>query len=138
MGRADRGPAEILAARLLRAYRAGAPQPVDPCLGLQGRRRALQPARQGPRSRRLAAGDPRPVRPAGEHVRRAGGILAAALVPNLPSPPFRGEREGPIAERWEGEVGIAERSGIPHLTPALSAPWGGEGVDHLRCPRCEM
>src|SRR5437762_1188982 len=48
---------------------------------------------------------------------------------NDPSPPFRGEREGPIAERWEGEVGgIGERSGIPHLTPALSAPEGGEGV----------
>ncbi len=49
-----------------------------------------------------------------------------------PSPPFRGEREGPSAERWEGEVGTGDRSGIPHLTPALSAPqWtmaGGEGV----------
>src|SRR5207237_4496471 len=41
-----------------------------------------------------------------------------------PSPPFRGEREGPIAQRWEGEVGFSERSGIPHL----SAPEGGEGV----------
>src|SRR5713101_2976388 len=39
-----------------------------------------------------------------------------------------GEREGPIAQRWEGEVGIGNRSGIPHLTPALSAPGGGEGV----------
>jgi hypothetical protein len=45
---------------------------------------------------------------------------------NFPSPPFRGEREGPIAERWEGEVGIGRRSGIPHLTPTLSAPRGGE------------
>jgi cytochrome c oxidase assembly protein subunit 15 len=44
-----------------------------------------------------------------------------------PSPPFSGEREGPIAQRWEGEVGIGERSGIPHLTPTLSAPEGGEG-----------
>jgi uncharacterized protein (DUF488 family) len=42
------------------------------------------------------------------------------------SPPFRGEREGPGAKRWEGEVGIGERPGIPHLTPALSAPGGGE------------
>ena len=41
---------------------------------------------------------------------------------------LRGEREGPSAERWEGEVGVAERSGIPHLTPTLSAPRGGEGV----------
>ena len=28
----------------------------------------------------------------------------------------------------EGEVGVGGRSGIPHLTPALSAPGGGEGV----------
>src|SRR5207249_886579 len=40
----------------------------------------------------------------------------------------RGEREGPGAQRWEGEVGLGERSGIPHLTPTLSAPEGGEGV----------
>jgi len=46
----------------------------------------------------------------------------------FPSPPFRGEREGPIAKQWEGEVGVGNRSGIPHLTPTLSAPEGGEGV----------
>jgi hypothetical protein len=46
-----------------------------------------------------------------------------------PSPPFRGEREGPSAERWEGEVGIGQRSGISHLTPTLSAPGGGEGAN---------
>ena len=46
---------------------------------------------------------------------------------NNPSPPFRGEREGPTAQRWDGEVGAGKRSGIPHLTPALSAPRGGEG-----------
>ena len=49
----------------------------------------------------------------------------------FPSPPFRGEREGPIAEQWEGEVGAGKRSEVPHLTPTLSAPqWpkgGGEG-----------
>jgi len=45
-----------------------------------------------------------------------------------PSPPSRGEREGPVAQRWEGEVGEGERSGIPHLTPTLSAPGGGEGA----------
>src|SRR5215471_9971767 len=44
------------------------------------------------------------------------------------SPPFRGEREGPVAKRREGEVGRLQRSGIPHLTPTLSAPRGGEGV----------
>ena len=46
---------------------------------------------------------------------------------NDPSPPFRGEREGPAPKAWEGEVGIGKRSGIPHLTPTLSAPEGGEG-----------
>ena len=49
-----------------------------------------------------------------------------------PSPPFRGEREGPIARRWEGEVGRRPRSEIPHLTPTLSAPGGGEGRWALR------
>ncbi|HLY56094.1 MAG TPA: indolepyruvate ferredoxin oxidoreductase family protein, partial [Stellaceae bacterium] len=46
--------------------------------------------------------------------------------PNSPSPPFRGEREGP-AQR-EGEVGRADAPGFPHLTPPLSAPEGGEGA----------
>jgi hypothetical protein len=42
---------------------------------------------------------------------------------------LQGEREGPSAQRWEGEVGvIGKRSGIPHLTPTLSAPRGGKGV----------
>ena len=39
-----------------------------------------------------------------------------------------GEKEGPIAQRWEGEVGIRKRPMIPHLTPALSALGGGEGA----------
>jgi hypothetical protein len=45
-----------------------------------------------------------------------------------PSLPFRGEREGPIAQRWEGEVSACRRCGLPHLTPTLSAPEGGEGT----------
>ena len=52
--------------------------------------------------------------------------------PISPSPPFRGEREGPTPKAWEGEVGAGNRSGIPHLTPTLSTPpWlkgGGESV----------
>src|SRR5205085_230786 len=45
-----------------------------------------------------------------------------------PSPPLREEREGPIAKRWEGEVGVsASALESPTLTPALSAPRGGEG-----------
>jgi cell wall-associated NlpC family hydrolase len=53
---------------------------------------------------------------------------------------LQGEREGPVAERWEGEVGAGNRSGIPHLTPTLSAPqWtmagGGEGGKQRLDPR---
>ena len=55
-----------------------------------------------------------------------------------PSPPCSEEREGPAphgsaqsaargqAAAWEGEAGLCELSGIPHLTPTLSAPRGGE------------
>jgi hypothetical protein len=58
--------------------------------------------------------------------------LSFCAFPESPSPPFRGEREGPNRDSdWEGEVGLGECSGIPHLTPTLSAPpWpkgGGEG-----------
>ena len=38
----------------------------------------------------------------------------------------------PSRSDGEGEVGIAKRAGIPHLTPALSAPGGGEGVVRQR------
>ena len=37
---------------------------------------------------------------------------AAERFRKSPSPPFRGEREGPVAQRWEGEVGDA----TPHLS----------------------
>jgi len=30
-------------------------------------------------------------------------------------------------------VGAGQRSGIPHLTPTLSAPEGGEGVNDEGC-----
>ncbi len=53
--------------------------------------------------------------------------LVVPAAPKCPSPPFRGEREA-----REGEVGSLGRgSGIPHLTPTLSARLGplggGEG-----------
>src|SRR5213078_2863516 len=66
-----------------------------------------------------------------EAVSRLRHEIEERLLPlQSPSPPFRAEREGPSAKPWEGEVGfIRKRSGIPHLTPALSAPEGGEGVD---------
>jgi heme a synthase len=54
------------------------------------------------------------------------GRTASALA--RPSPPFRGEREGPIAQQWEDEVGAGNQRRLPHLTPALSAPEGGEGA----------
>ena len=51
---------------------------------------------------------------------------AAERFRNKPSPRFRGEREGPIAEQWKGEVGgaAAPLVGPPH--PALPRPAGGE------------
>ncbi len=44
-----------------------------------------------------------------------------------PSPPFRGEREGPIASRREGEVSSGGCRDVNPLTPTLS-PGGGEGA----------
>jgi ATP-binding cassette subfamily B protein len=41
-------------------------------------------------------------------------VKPAAASPKLPSPPFRGEREGPAPKAWEGEVG--------RLAAALEAP----------------
>ena len=43
-----------------------------------------------------------------------------------------GEGGDPSLGDGEGEVGIGKRSGIPHLTLALSAPEGGEGVRSRR------
>jgi hypothetical protein len=44
-----------------------------------------------------------------------------------PSPPFRGEREGPVAQRREGEVGdTADRLGSPLTLPSPPAG-GGKG-----------
>jgi hypothetical protein len=37
-----------------------------------------------------------------------------------PSPPFRGEREGPKPQGWEGEVGGATESSAAPLTLPLS------------------
>jgi aminoglycoside phosphotransferase (APT) family kinase protein len=45
------------------------------------------------------------------------------------SAPEGGEGGDPSRSDGEGEVGVAKRSGIPHLTPSLSAPEGGEGED---------
>jgi hypothetical protein len=49
-----------------------------------------------------------------------------------PSPPFRGEREGPVAQRREGEVGganhLAQRPPSPYPLPRLA---GGEGKESV-------
>jgi hypothetical protein len=47
--------------------------------------------------------------------------------PKKPSPPFRGEREGPAPQAWEGEVGAGQRSGIPHLTQPSPPPRAERG-----------
>src|SRR5437588_10116163 len=46
----------------------------------------------------------------------------------FPSPTFRAERVPERGARRRVRWAIGDRSGIPHLTPTLSAPWGGEGV----------
>jgi error-prone DNA polymerase len=52
---------------------------------------------------------------------------AAERFSKNPSPPFRGEREGPVAQRWEGEVGdvTSHLIGPPHSTLS-PRPAGGE------------
>jgi hypothetical protein len=53
----------------------------------------------------------------------------AAVAKFCPSPPACGGRgRGPARQRWEGEEGSAavRNEGLPHLTPTLSAPEGGE------------
>ena len=62
-------------------------------------------------------------------------ILWVALgLLSCPSPPLRGEREGPVAKQGEGEVGnaVPPTLGPPH--PTLS-PWpaGGEGLKTAMC-----
>jgi cobyrinic acid a,c-diamide synthase len=103
--------------------------PADPELALPQRHLGLVPA--GERAAAAEAAIARAAATVAAHV-DVDGLVAlvrpAQGVADKPSPPFRGEREGPIAQRWEGEVGVGGRSGIPHLTPALSVPRGGEGV----------
>jgi hypothetical protein len=50
----------------------------------------------------------------------------------LLSPPFRGEREGRVAQRREGEVGVGMRCRIRPLTPTLSSGEGGGASGAVR------
>jgi error-prone DNA polymerase len=52
---------------------------------------------------------------------------AAERFSKSPSPPFRGEREGPIVQRWEGEVGSAVGPAHRPPHPALSPGQRGRG-----------
>ncbi len=71
---------------------------------------------------------PGPLHPRGaERETNAGAPRMKRETRLIPSPPFRGEREGPGPQGWEGEVGAAACPAIPRLTPALSTPRGGEG-----------
>ena len=49
-----------------------------------------------------------------------------------------GEGGDPPRSGGEGEVGVGERSGIPHLTPTLSVPEGGEGVPRGPTPAAAL
>jgi len=66
--------------------------------------------------------------------------------PEGPSPPLRGEREGPTPTAWKGEVGGTASGATAPLTPTLSprrAGGGGEvgvphGPDDLPIARCTI
>src|SRR6266404_2425719 len=96
--------------------------------------------RSGPQSRLHAverADDPDPYAPHFIIVTAAKTLVYAHISAgtdlsraSCPSPPACGGRgRDPARQRREGEVGGAavRNAGIPHLTPTLSAPRGGEG-----------
>jgi ceramide glucosyltransferase len=63
-------------------------------------------------------------------VLRFGRRTPSLTIPKSPSPPFRGEREGPVAQRWEGEVGqAANRPSVPPHPTLSPRPGGGEGKE---------
>ncbi|HEY8871887.1 MAG TPA: helicase-related protein, partial [Stellaceae bacterium] len=68
-----------------------------------------------------------------QSVSRLRAEFEARLTQNALSALQGGEGGDPPRSGGEGEVGRGEHSGIPHLTPTLYAPGGGEGVnDALR------
>src|SRR5205085_1235449 len=50
-----------------------------------------------------------------------------ARLQRMPSPPFRAEREGPVAQRREGEVGHRESTVLPPPHPNPLRPQGRRG-----------
>ena len=103
----------------------------DDLVEQEGRRRALRRAEEA--EIRLFVFDARnPAEARGAiglaRTRHDSGREQDRSFAEIPSPPFRGEREGPSAKRWEGEVGDDRSLSFPHLTPTLSAPGGGEGA----------
>src|SRR6266850_8572736 len=76
-----------------------------------------------------SAGRPSPTQPArglGPPSTAVRRLVRGTPLETSPSPPFRGEREGPVAQRREGEVGAAHRLvGPPH--PTLPPAGGGRG-----------
>src|SRR5438105_6041578 len=93
---------------------------VDLVLDNQAKLRAQSYALESPTS-------PQPSPPPGAE----RGLLRH---PSFPSPPFRGEREGTIAQRWEGEVG-ARRDTRPRPVRARAYLQVQQGCDH-RCTFC--
>jgi error-prone DNA polymerase len=64
---------------------------------------------------------------------------AAERFSKKPSPPFRGEREELIVQRWEGELGNAEPGSWAPLTPTLSPRSAGdEGVSGVPDKVCRL
>jgi ATP-binding cassette, subfamily B, bacterial len=69
---------------------------------------------------------------------------AAAAAAAFPSPPFRGEREGPTPQAWAGEVGTPANALVsptsPRPSPPPQGPWGAERelTSHRRVPAIEF
>src|SRR5437762_1284054 len=89
--------------------------PRDPDLILPERHLGLVPAGERAEAETIIARAALAVAPGLAIERLVALARASALIADNPSPPFRGEREGPAPQAWEGEVGVGKRSGIRPL-----------------------